>query len=44
MQNPHKNLALYIIQNKEKFTKIEIQKAQQQLIDVDAETTNFFRN
>ena len=43
MQNPRKNLALYIIQNKEKFTKIEIQKAQQ-LIDVDAETTNFFRN
>lgn len=43
MQNPQKKLALYIILNKEKFTKIEIQKAQQ-LIDVDAETTNFFRN
>ena len=43
MQNPRKNLALYIIKNKEKFTKIEIQKAQQ-LIDVDAVATDFNRN
>ncbi len=31
MQKPRKKLAQYIIQNKEKFTKIEIQKAQQYL-------------
>mgnify|MGYP005820255283 CR=1 FL=1 len=43
MQNPQKKLALYIIRNKEKFTKIEIQKAQQ-LIDVDAVATDFNRN
>ena len=43
MQNPRKNLALYIIQNKEKFTKIEIQKAQQ-LIDVDAIAADLNRN
>jgi|TARA_B110000027_G_scaffold133534_1_gene162296 hypothetical protein len=43
MQNPQKKLALYIILNKEKFTKIEIQKAQQ-IIDVDAVATNFNRN
>jgi|TARA_R110000787_G_scaffold257535_1_gene362710 hypothetical protein len=35
MQNPRRNLALFIIQNKEKFTKIEIQKAQQ---EIDVET------
>jgi len=38
MQNPKKKLALYIILNKEKFTKIEIQKAQQ-IIDVEANAT-----
>ncbi len=43
MQNPKKKLAEYIIQNKQKFTKLEIQKAQQ-LIDVDAIATNFNRN
>ena len=43
MQNPQKKLALYIIRNKEKFTKIEIQKAQQ-LIDVDAVATDLNRN
>tara|TARA_R110000868_G_scaffold186966_1_gene429489 strand:+ start:1618 stop:1749 length:132 start_codon:yes stop_codon:yes gene_type:complete len=43
MQNPRRNLALFIIQNKEKFTKIEIQKAQQE-IDVDAVATYFNRN
>ena len=43
MQKPRKKLAQYIIQNKEKFTKIEIQKAQQE-IDVDAVTTDFYRN
>ena len=43
MQNPQKKLALYIILNKEKFTTIEIQKAQQ-IIDVDAVATNFNRN
>tara|TARA_R110002074_G_scaffold348182_1_gene518567 strand:+ start:389 stop:520 length:132 start_codon:yes stop_codon:yes gene_type:complete len=43
MQNPPRKLALFIIQNKEKFTKIEIQKAQQE-IDVDAVTTDFYRN
>jgi hypothetical protein len=43
MQNPQKKLALYIISNKEKFTKLEIQKAQQ-IIDVDAVATNFNRN
>ena len=43
MQNPKKKLAEYIIQNKEKFTKLEIQKAQQ-IIDVDAVATNFKRN
>ena len=31
LQKPKKKLAQYIIQNKEKFTKIEIQKAQQYL-------------
>lgn len=35
MQNPKKKLAEYIIQNKQKFTKLEIQKAQQ-LIDEEA--------
>ena len=43
MQKPKKKLAQYIIQNKKKFTKIEIQKAQQE-IDVDAVTTDFYRN
>ena len=43
MQNPQKKLAEYIIKNKQKFTKLEIQKAQQ-LIDVDAIATNFNRN
>ena len=35
MQNPKKKLAEYIIENKQKFTKLEIQKAQQ-LIDEEA--------
>lgn len=35
MQNPPRKLALFIIQNKEKFTKIEIKKAQQ---EIDVET------
>jgi hypothetical protein len=43
MQNPRRNLALFIIQNKEKFTKIEIQKAQQE-IDAEAVTAEFYRN
>jgi hypothetical protein len=39
MQNPKKKLAQYIIQNKEMFSKIEIQKAQQYLFEVEANAT-----
>lgn len=36
-------LARFIIRNKQKFSKIEIQKAQQ-FIDVEAVATNYNRN
>ena len=39
MQNPKKKLAEYIIQNKEKFTKLEINKAQQFLFNVEVDAT-----
>ena len=41
MQNPKKKLAEYIIQNKQKFTKKEIQKAQQ-LIDRGCDCPQIF--
>ena len=40
MQNPQKKLAEYIIQNKEKFSKLEIQKAQQFLFNVEVRCHN----
>lgn len=39
MQKPRKKLAKYIILNKQKFTKLEIQKAQQYLFEVEANAT-----
>jgi uncharacterized ion transporter superfamily protein YfcC len=41
--NYKKQKALHIVKNKEKYTKIQIQKAQQYL-DVDAIATNFNRD
>ena len=41
--NYKKQKALHTIKNKEEYTKIQIQKAQQYL-DVDAIATNFNRN
>lgn len=39
MQKPRKKLAEYIILNKQKFTKLDIQKAKQYLFDVEANAT-----